>query len=57
MQADARELSPKVLHERAPEGFDTVLSDMVGGVRISRGVMHMLCFLCLSLKRSFLQCN
>jgi hypothetical protein len=29
MQADAREVSPAVLQQYAPAGFDTVLSDMV----------------------------
>lgn len=35
LQGDAREISPLVLQEYAPEGFDTVLSDMVrkGGRR------------------------
>jgi hypothetical protein len=31
MQADAREVSPTVLQQYAPQGFDTVLSDMVRG--------------------------
>lgn len=30
MQADAREVSPQTLQQYAPDGFDTVLSDMVG---------------------------
>lgn len=29
LQGDAREISPLVLQEYAPQGFDTVLSDMV----------------------------